>query len=396
MSLVEHYELADLHRQVCVSILDSFLPHGSKGDYAVSVGISSQWYSYIRQPGSFAMPDSATAKVMSEALPAPEYYKRAFYYHLVEARRCYEDACAEIRDHVMNQLPTGQYLDCISDVFSKSWLSDNPYTVRYSLRASLELSQTLIAFLHPERYISEYLALCSVISHTCMVLDRLADGLFVAKLGVKVAENLDRSYFKTPQEYTQFEIYKFMLSQSEGLGYYYLNNVKQAKKAFELAEGRLPSHYLSGRANLLTSKLRLLAKVPRFVLGDAEALADRAIEIHTSNNEPLYIMLVEEALAQAYISYGTSNSLKRAKNLVDNALKYVEEPSTLGNLHKVMILRSAARLAFIRKELDGWKHYARGAIEIAENSGLHYEQRAIALEYSEFLDKSNTLGISAN
>lgn len=382
MALLQHYELADIHRQVCVSILDSYLPHGSKGGYAESVGISSQWYSYIRQPGSFAMPDAATAKLMADALPAPEYYKKAFLHHLLQARRCYDETCEDIREQIDKSRPLSGTLDALWKIFKKSYFSSDAYEIQYSLRASLELAHTLIQFVPPEIYCLEFLSLCSLLSRACIVLDLLSDGLFAAKVGSKSAEHLDKSYFRTPTEYAKFEVYKYQLSQDEGVGYYYLNNVKQAKQMFDFAESLLPAPCHSERAELMRYRLMLLSKSPRFVLGDAEFLADKAIEIYIQSSSKLEAILVQEALAQAYIAYGTSNSLKKATRLVEDILVYVQETPNLGNLHKTNILRTAARLAFRKGDLDKWELLTNSSITIAQNSGLRYEQRISTAEYN--------------
>jgi len=77
MPLLTWYDQAHLHREVCLAVLDAYLPHGAAHKLAQVVGVTPQWFAYFRQADSFSMPSLALAQRIAAKLPAPAAYRQA-------------------------------------------------------------------------------------------------------------------------------------------------------------------------------------------------------------------------------------------------------------------------------------------------------------------------------
>jgi len=93
MALLDPYLLAELHREVYVAILNSWVPYGRRGDCARRAGISPVFLSLLCQldhparAGAIQRRRSsrAVAERLAAALPAPQEIRASLIEHMAKA-----------------------------------------------------------------------------------------------------------------------------------------------------------------------------------------------------------------------------------------------------------------------------------------------------------------------
>ena len=384
MALLTWNDKADIHREVCVAILDAFVPHGQRGKFIKSVGYTKQWYSYIRQANSFRMPSLETARKIAENLPAPKSYQQAFFHHLAEARKAYEAANQEVFQRTAFRQPVDDYLQELKSSFSEATFDGDMYEARDQYRRVLEQGKVLITNLHPDIYFLEYLEVCSLMAHACYVLDNAASGLYWAKLGRCLAE--DYETFNNQYKRQRLDNLRFLLARDEALGYHNLKNPKLAQQYYNRAETLLPNDSKIIRlADVYRNRLISLSTLPRFTVGKAAGLAGQAEKVFEKRGDELSLLLNNEALARAYIVYGSSLNLRRAKKLLHYTQERLDLLPNAGPLHSTVVLITKARLHWHENDRSSWEHTIKEALTITTQAGLFHQHRKIVKEYGEAL-----------
>ena len=91
------FAVADVHRQICIDILNSALPHGTQADFSAKVGISRQWLHRIRQAELPSMPSYDLAKRIANHLPTKKPNAEAFLEHFEAWREAQSADIKQIR-----------------------------------------------------------------------------------------------------------------------------------------------------------------------------------------------------------------------------------------------------------------------------------------------------------
>ncbi len=380
MALLTWYDKADIHREVCATILDAFVPHGQRGKFIESVGYSKQWYVYIRQANSVRMPSLKAARKMAENLPAPKEYQQAFLHHLTEARKAYEAAYQEVFEHTTLRRPIDDYLEELRSSFQVASFSQEIHKARTHYQRVLHISKVLVGTLHPEIYLLEYLEACSLLAHVSYIFDQAANGLYWAKLGQLIADVYDIENLKNYSERELLDIRRFLLTRDEGLAYYNLNQPKFALQCYDRAEILLPKHHILS-PEIYRNKLLSLSTLPRFVIGNARDLARQAEKAFDKTGDQFRMLMNNEALARTYIAYGNWLNLRRAKKLLHSTLEQLDSSSNAGPLLRTVVLVTTARLYWCENDRSSWEYMIKQALKIINDAGLFHQYRKILKEY---------------
>lgn len=120
MAWLEPMLLAQIHREVYVAILRSWIPHGERGDFARRVGVTREYLSYLcaldraSAGGSITrLPHPQTAKRIADVLPAPPEIKISLLENMLLARERHAEAHYVLREWMAQRL-VGELLQEIS------------------------------------------------------------------------------------------------------------------------------------------------------------------------------------------------------------------------------------------------------------------------------------------
>lgn len=387
MLILTDYDLASTHRHICVAILDAYLPHGERGVFAGRISVTPQWFTYFRQADSFSMPSLELAKRISEHLPAPDHIRRAFYEHLVEARKAYESASHEVAYRAATGLPIGDLVQQVADAFNAATFQASLNETKSLYNQALATALLIVNNTSPMAYPLEYLTVCSYLLHICSALDRMPQGLYWAKVGRHITQMLARNEFVTWQERERLEDLCYLLARDEALGYHNLGNAKASLDAYECAASTLQRHHREKewRADLSRNKLIALSAIPRFSIREAEGLAYQAeTELERLGNS-LSVLLTKEALSRAYIAYRGKKNLQKAERLLYDVLKSLEGEPDAGQLHQAIILKTAASLYWVRDDRSQWEQAIRHVLTITQSAGLLHQHNSILKQYGTAL-----------
>ncbi len=384
MSLITWYDKVDMHREVAVAILDAFLTHGKKDNFARQVGISPQWYSYIRQAGSFSLPDLPTAKLLAKYLPAPGYYKDALYEHLSEARIAYENASKEIFFSQSDDERLAFYINEISQAHNQAVFANNlaPDEVKKLYIRVYELSNLAVRNISFENHPLEFLEICNPLADVSYVLDKASHGIYWAKLARRIAENIDKQSANFLSNWKSLQQQHFFAIRNEALGYHNLHNPSMAQQVFNHAENLASIHQnIVFLSDTYRNRLISLSTMPRFAISDAESLAMLAGNIFEKRDDPLSIFMTQEALARAYIAHGTSRSLKKANRVLEKTLSGLDTIHYTGYIHQVVVMQTIASLFWVTGDSAGWKNIMKKILVITSEAGLFHQYRKAVEKY---------------
>jgi hypothetical protein len=117
---------------------------------------------------------------------------------------------------------------------------------------------------------------------------------------------------------------------------------------------------------------------PPFRIGEAEALHAQARR-HTADGA-LGAILLDHRLAGAYLAQGSPLSLRKARPLVEAGLTRVENPA-LGPLHRVQLLTTGARHAWLTGDREQWADTTRLALAAIDVADLRHQRAQLVEQY---------------
>jgi len=388
MPLLTWYDQAHLHREVCLAVLNAYLPHGAAHKLAQLVGVTPQWFAYFRQADSFSMPSLALAQRIAAKLPAPAAYRQAFVEHLAAARQAYVAAKQEIHNHAQSRLPISDYLQELDAAFYAANFGPNLQTTKQHYQRAFALARLIVTHAAPEVYPLEYMQTCATLLHICIALDQVADGLYWIKLGNHLAQQLTVNDLPTLLQRDQLRHRRYLLARDEALGYHHLGDDKKALLCYNHAAQQLGDHPnpRSQQGDLARNRLISLPGSGRFAIGDAEALAQRAIFVFEQKNDALGLLLNRQALAHAYLAVGNRKNLKKAERSLDGLLTELEALPNAGQIHRAVVLQTSAELCWRRGDQSNWQTLIRQTLEITRQAGLAHFYNQLCDQYGAALN----------
>ncbi|MBI1299536.1 hypothetical protein GC175_31815 [bacterium] len=383
MLILSNYDLASIHRNTCVAILDAYLPHGNRGAFAAQIGVTPQWFTYFRQSDSFSMPSLELGKRIADQLPAPDHIRCAFYEHLAAAREAYDAAGQEVAYRTAKGLPIRDLVQEVADAFNEATFHADMNETRRQYEEAEAKALLIVNNTPPMAYPLEYLTVCSYLLHICSALDRVPQGLYWAMVGRHITQFLVRNEFVTWEERDRFEDLRYLLARDEALGLHNLGNPKVSLAAYDHAASVLQGHHRKKewQADLSRNKLITLSTMPRFGIREAEALANSAeLELERTGNH-LAVLLTREALARAYIEYGGHKNLATAERMLGDVQSGLDRQESVGQLHFSIVLKTLTRLHWVRQDRQSWDKTVHQVLTLTQNAGLFHQYHNVLQRY---------------
>jgi hypothetical protein len=390
MSWIEAIWLAELYRETYVAILKSWTPHGRKGDFAQRVGISPQYLSYLcaldhpidEKFPTRRLPSPQMAVKLAKILPAPEAIRLSLIENMqlahVNAAKAY---------YTMSEFTSKHHVDAVMSelehIHRQATFSTDLPKVQRSYRVLRYVAANLLQRLSPSAYPASYAQTCLYLHDAQCIMDRADDALRYAKLARLVLENLD--VYESGFSREQVDNLKINAIRGEAVAYnnlglhrevVYLHTQACASSAYRNAgEFWKP---LVGR-----DLLNAMVQLPRFGIREANKLAREIESVCERKADAFTLLLVRESWLRCLIQ---REKWKQANRVFRNELDRLPRLPYVGALHRALLLKSGAQLAWGLGDRTSWRKRIHDALLLMHQAGLMHQMRTMQELYGSALD----------
>ncbi len=379
MRWIDKYKLSELHREVYVAILQSWIPHGKRGDFAKRCGITREYLSCLcaldndvneRVATHKRNPSPRLAIKMAENLPAPTEIKRGLLENM-ELAHVYEGGNVFVgRRYNDHQLLRSRVSD-IGEIHQQATFGKALGEVQRNYRILRDVSYGLLRQIDPEEFPDSFAQICLYYHDAQCVLNRPDEALVSAKIAQLVLESIE----ELEEGYTRVQRRQFEINAIRGEAVAY-HNLKLDRLVPDILLNRAcyTSSYAKERELwepiVMRDLINSVVEIPRFSIREINKIAYRIQSICEYNNDPFTLLLVREAWLRALIKFGKT---KLAKSVLEEEVEKLSHLSSVGALHKALLFKSGAQLAWQTHDRDAWRVYMKQALELMTKAGLKHQ-----------------------
>jgi hypothetical protein len=402
MPWLDAIRLAQMHREIYVAILKSWVPHGLKGEFAHRAGITRQYLSYLcvlehevgEGPRNARLPSQQTAHNMAEALPAPAEVRNSLLENMALAHTNAARAFYTMTSMVSQR----QLIDLISEItqlHQRATFGRDKVEVRRSYQVLRDAAAQLLPTISLERNPISFVQTCLCLHDAQCILDRADDALRYAKLAGLVFENF--YVYETGYSREQIDGFEINTIRGEAVAYHNLGLDKMVGEIFERA-CKTSAYRNAGdlwKPWLARDYLCAVEQTPRFSIRKAGELVRNIYEVCDRTGDEFALFMVREPWLRCLIA---KEKLNLAKNVFQEELERITRLPQVGFLHRALLLKSGAQLAWKLKDMQSWQEMILKASSLMQQAGLIHQFRLIRELYGDALmkllaDRQDVLGI---
>lgn len=384
MRFITHFVEAQLHREVYVAILNGLLrTPGDKRAFAQRVGISPVYLSYLlalddddHHYPTLRTPSSKIAQRIAQVIAAPPEIRESLLQHMLLANDKCAEAQRELACHDAVNAHAHEAVLGIVHLRRRATFAADANVTRRLYRAAAHAATHVLQRLNPRSHLIQCLDVANILCDCQHVLNRHDQVLWHTKRACALIDHLSPH---TPSFEREFVVAHHMnMLRMQAVAYTALEDCRRAVRLLDQARSIAPQvpdevdwHFL-----VLRDKINAMARLPRFAISEVEMLADAAqsVAIRSKQQAGLFLLLLAESLANAYLQHG---NVKKARAVLSEQEPQLNQLSLIGPVHRVMFLRACARLHDAMGSRDGWAHYISEALRIATAAGLTHQQVSI-------------------
>ncbi len=389
MALLEPYWLAEMHREVYVAMLKSWIPHGQKGEFARRAGLSRVHLGYLcalnhpaeeRSPMR-RLPSPSMAEQIAKALPAPAEIKHSLVEHMALAHINAVKAHYVTRAHIA-QRRVAELLTELDHLHRQATFGSDVTQTTRAYRAVCDASGDLLTQLSPAIYPAAYAQTCLYLHDAQCVLDRADDALRYAKLARLVLEASD--FFEISFTREQVDNLKINAIRGEAVAYHNLGLYREVRPLCEQAEATPACRNASDFWKPLVGRdlLNALARTPRFSIRASQQIARTLETICERKGDSFTLFLVRESWLRCLVQHA---EWKQAERVLQKETDLLPHLPYVGPLHRALVLKTGAHLAWQRGDRTTWQQSIRTFWELASRAGLKHQCREVRELYSSAL-----------
>jgi hypothetical protein len=399
MTWTDSISLAGVYRQLYVAILQSYVPHGKRGDFARKVGITREYLSYLcdlrgsLDPSKARKPSPEMAEKIAAALPAPLEVRQTLLEAMLLSRQAVDHGSRAVRQYLAER----ESAVLLSDLTKSHQLASfgRDYDkVHQAYRLVRDLAATLVNGISITGEPWAYARACLCLCDTQCVLDRADDALRWAKLARLAMEYADTSGDSdTRKKFHEVDIefpLELDLLRAEGIAYHNLGLERDAYALYQqaMSSNTYRQMSLAWRMALERDILNALANIPRFSIRQATQIyhdicrnSERS-GFKASGGSSLTILMGKESYIRCLIKY---EKWKTAQHLERELLDQLDSDPAAGALHRALILKTCAQLSWQRDDQAGWREKITRAAQLMLQAGLNHQLRLVQQDYQEHL-----------
>jgi hypothetical protein len=380
-------EEAEIHRRTYIAIIDSFIPAaGGRAGLARRAGISEAFLSYIRSWNYVRNPSPTIARRIADSLPAPQEIRESLLRHIELSRYANLEAL-QIARYTTESGSSDGLVQQMAIWHAKAYSAKEPFVSRRLYSAVCESAKIYLKATHPSQNTPGFLKVCSLLSDSLITLNRPDQALFIAGIARAMSNRL--VYRQDARFGYRIQWNEINSMRSIGGALHNLGLEKAAIAQYEEARYRAQQLKLAPplwEPYLISDIIKASAGLPRFSVRELRAGRERAIRLLDNDRQlgDLWRFMISEALVRAYLrSNGGSPTplmMRSAINELDQLMDLLNMVAGIGPLHQVFLYNTTARLHRIRRDKDGWVHFASMAYQIATSGGLIHQASKILKE----------------
>ncbi len=379
MRWIDKYRLSELHRETYVAILQRWVPHGERGEFARRCGITREYLSCLcalddefnrRVATHKRYPSPPLARKIADNLPAPVEIKQGLLENM-ELAHVYavnrEYAGRMYSDH---SLLISQIMD-LEEIHHRATFGKDPGEIQLDYRTLRDASFNLLQQIDPEQFPDSFAQICLYYHDAQCVLNRPDEALIYAKIAQLVLESIET----IEDGYTQMQRRHFEINAIRGEAVAY-HNLKLDKLVPDIVLNRVcrTSAYAYERSFwepiVMRDLVNSVVEFPRFSIREVNRIAYRIQSICERNDDQFTLLLVREAWLRSLIKF---DKVKLARRVLEEEIGRLPHLPYVGALHKALLFKSGARLAWQTHDRDAWNLYMCQALDLMTNAGLKHQ-----------------------
>mgnify|MGYP001197184486 CR=1 FL=1 len=375
-----------LHKQVYIDMLRGILStHGIKQAIAAAADISPVYLSNILDMDHHPPSMDVAARIIA-ALPVDTTVRRTLEEHISLARQYRSSMDDQMRYAARYEMFEELLLD-VQRLHDQSTFGSTSAQTKRAYYALAEQSRHLLSQVNPARYPNTYVRICMLGQDALSVLNRHSDALW---FGLRARDVIERTN-PAKQSRENFEYLQVNTYYALSVAYRNLNLHQQAREICHQTIALLkPDPGLSRfwLPHVLRDEIKALAHLRRFAISEAEGLYSQARAMLDWRNGPddhLLDILLQQALAEAYVGHGTTRSLKKADDVLSWQIDTLPQRASVGPIHTTILLKTFAHLRWKQGSHEEWRYFVDQALDIADKAGLQHQADQIQRQYGAAL-----------
>ncbi|MCI0552213.1 MAG: hypothetical protein L0287_14775 [Anaerolineae bacterium] len=315
-------------------------------------------------------PSPQLASKIADNLPAPAEIKYGLLENM-ELAHVYavsrQFASRMYNDH---QLLNSQLSD-LEEMHRRATFGKDAREVQLDYRTLRDASYDLLQQIDPEQFPDSFAQICLYYHDAQCVLNRPDEALVYAKIAQLVLESIET----IEEGYTQVQRRHFEINTIRGEAVAY-HNLKLDKLVPDILLNRVcrTSAYAYERSFwepiVMRDLVNSVVEFPRFSIREVNRIAYRIQSICERNDDQFTLLLVREAWLRSLIKF---DKTKLAGNVLEEEIGRLPHLPYVGALHKALLFKSGARLAWQTHDRDAWNVYMRQALDLMTQAGLKHQ-----------------------
>jgi len=392
MYWIDTFKLAEIHREAYAAILKSWVPHGKRDEFANKCGITREYLSCLcvldsqfdtKVPIHKRYPSSQVARRIAGALPAPDEIKRSLLENMelahVNSVKAYYSTVEPVEPRLIIDR-----LSSLEQCHQQATFGIEISAVQLAYRTVRNASASLLRQIDPEERPDSFVQACLYYHDSQCILNRADEALRYAKIAQLVFESIE----EIEPGYTREQRYNLEMNaiRGEAVAYHNLNldrkvpNILEERARFTRAYRNAPAFW---EPIINRDLINSLVQIPRFSIRDVNKTAHQGELICEHNGDKLTLLLIHEAWLRSLIVH---KKWKQAKQILEAEIQSLPHLTQIGSLHKVLLFKVGAQLAWKLHDLETWKEYVTQAVSLAHQAGLSHQMENIYRNYGTALN----------
>jgi len=375
-----------LHKQVYIDVLRGILSaHGMKKVIAAAAEITPVYLSNILNLDHHPPSPDVAGRIIA-ALPVDTVTKHTLEEHMSLARQC-QGSIDEQMHYAARYEMFENMLHDLQHLHRQSTFGNIPAQTKLAHFALAEQSGNLLKRVNPARYPNVYVCICMLGHDALSVLNRHSDALW---FGLRAKDVIERTN-PARQSREEFEYLQVNTYYALSVTYRNLNLHQQARDICHQTIALLkPDPQLSRfwLPHVIRDEIKALAHLRRFAISEAEGLYFQAramLDRRDGPDDNLLDILLQQALAEAYVGHGTTRSLRKADEVLNWQIDTLPQQTQVGPIHTTILLKTFAHLRWKQGSHEEWRYFVDQALDIAGKAGLQHQADQIQRLYGAVL-----------